>query len=219
MNTNVAVKNKTETLSPPTNGKQEIFYPTEEIKKVGETDFHYQQIEMLYQMLRLFFEAREDVYLSSDIMVYYEEGNPRRRFAPDLMVCFGQTNKKRRSYKLWEEKVVPSVIIEIASNATWEKDVKTKRRLYERLGVAEYYIFDPEYRYLKQPFLAYRLEYGELVRMAADDNRIYSPAIGLELVDTGEGLRLFNPETQEFLPTISEMAAELAKLKANGKKK
>jgi len=212
MNTNVAVKNITETLSPLTSGKTEVYYPSEERKKMGETDYQHIQISILEQMLRLFLMNRKDVYLASDLIVYYEEGNPNRRFAPDLMVCFGAENKKRRTYKLWEEKVVPQVIVEVVSKETWHKDVTTKRRLYGKLGVAEYYIIDPEYKYLPLPLFAYRLEFGELVRQAVENKRIFSQALGLELVDTGEDFRFFNPETNEFLPTNEDLQAKIEKL-------
>ena len=78
MNTNVAVKDKTKTLSPLTNGTTEIYYPSEERKKVGETDYQHIQISILEQMLRLFLMNKKDVYLASDLIVYYEEGNPNR---------------------------------------------------------------------------------------------------------------------------------------------
>lgn len=213
MNTNVAVKDKTKTLSPLTNGKTEVIYPSEERKKMGETDYQHIQISILEQMLRLFLMNRKDVYLANDLIVYYEEGNPNRRFAPDLMVCFGAENKMRRTYKLWEEKIVPQVIIEVVSKETWQKDVTTKRRLYEKLGVEEYYIIDPEYKYLPSPLFAYRLEFGELVRQSINNKRIFSPALNLDLVDTGEDFRLFNPETKEFLKTAVELAKEVEELK------
>lgn len=212
MNPNTAVKNKTKTL-PPANGR-EIYYPSEERKKIGETDYQHFQISILEQMLRLFLKDKKDVYLASDLIVYYEEGNPNRRFAPDLMICFGAENKMRRTYKIWEEKIVPQLIIEVVSKETWQNDVTTKRRLYERLGVEEYYVIDPEYKYLPAPLFAYRLEFGELVRQAIDDKRIFSPALNLELIDTGKEFRFFNPETQEFLPTNLELQSENEKLKA-----
>ena len=210
MNTNVAVtlpKNKI----LPKNG--EVVYPSEERKKMGETDFHYRQIELLFQMLQLFFEARQDVYFASDIMFYYEKGNIHKRFAPDLMICFGISNEKRRSYKLWEEKVMPSVIFEVASEATWEKDVTTKRRLYEKLGVAEYYVIDPEYKYLPSPMLAYHLEFGELVRQSVQNNRIFSKALNLEIVNTGEDFRFFDVAIGECIPTVNDLKAEVERLK------
>ncbi len=203
MNTNIAVSSPKSKIQPK-NG--EIYYPSEEKKKLGETDFQHIQISILEQQLRLFLNEKKDIYLASDLIVYYEEGNPNRRFAPDLMVCFGVENKKRRSYKIWEEKQVPQVIIEVASEATWQKDVTFKRRLYERLGVEEYFVIDPEYKYLTQPLIAYHLEFGDLVRQAINNNRIFSHLLDLELVDTGADFRFFNPETQEFLPTAQELS-------------
>jgi len=203
MNTNIAVSSPKSKIQPK-NG--EIFYPSEEKKKLGETDFQHIQILILEQQLRIFLSEKKDIYLASDLIVYYEEGNPNRRFAPDLMICFGVENKKRRSYKIWEEKQVPQVIIEVASEATWQKDVTTKRRLYERLGVAEYYIIDPEYKYLTQPLIAYRLEFGDLVRQAINNNRIFSHLLDLELVNTGTDFRFFNLETDNFLPTAQELS-------------
>ena len=204
MNTNVAdilPKNKIQQK----NG--EVFYPSEESKKMGETDYQHLQISILEQQLRLFLSEKKDVYLASDLIVYYEEGNPNRRFAPDLMICFGVENKKRRSYKIWEEKQVPSIIIEVASEATWQKDVTTKRRLYEKLSVAEYYVIDPEYKYLPQPILAYRLEFGELVRLSIQNDRILSAVLNLEIVNTGEDFRFFDAEKNEFISTVSDISS------------
>ena len=215
MNTNVGVRNKAKIL-PLINGNEEAIYPSEEKKKLGETDYQHIQISILEQQLRIFLSEKKDVYLASDLIVYYEEGNPNRRFAPDLMVCFDVENKKRLSYKIWEEKVVPSVIIEVASEATWQKDVTTKRRLYEKLGVVEYYVIDPEYKYLTQPMLAYRLEFGELVRQAIQNDRIFSEELNLELVNTGEDFRFFDVEKDEFISTVSDIStlkAEIERLK------
>ncbi len=211
MNTNVAIANKS--LSRPTNGITEIYYPTEERKKMGETDFQHVQISILEQTLRLFLMDRQNVYIASDLIVYYEEGNPNRRFAPDLMVCFGAENKMRRTYKLWEEKIVPQVIIEVVSKETWQKDVTTKRRLYEKLGVEEYYVIDPEYKYLTQPILSYRLEFGEFVRVSVQNNRIFSEALNLEIVNTGEDFRFFDVEKGEFIPTVTDLKIENDRLR------
>lgn len=216
MNTKIAVKHNTKTLPPKITGKKETIYPSEEPKKMGETDYQHIQISILEQMLRVFLTDRKDVYMASDLILYYEEGNPNRRCAPDLMVCFGVENKKRRSYKLWEEKVVPQFVVEVASKETWEKDVTTKRRLYEKLGVKEYYVLDPEYKYLPQPMLVYRLEFGELVRVSVQNNRIFSEVLNLDLVNTGEDFRFFDTEKDKFLPTIADISAmqeEIERLK------
>ncbi|MBA2494912.1 MAG: hypothetical protein H0V31_09495 [Acidobacteria bacterium] len=53
---------------------------------------------------------------------------------------------------------------------------------------------------------------GELIKVEVKDKRVLSESLGLELVDTGETLRLFNPATNEFLMTTEEMAQKLAEL-------
>ncbi|MGI8670624.1 MAG: Uma2 family endonuclease, partial [Aridibacter sp.] len=116
-------------------------------------------------------------------------------------------------YKLWEEERVPQVVFEISSTSNWRDDLSKKYSLYEKLGVKEYYIFDPEYKALDEPLLAYHLTEGEFVKADVEDKRIFSPTLHLEIVDTGKDLRLFNPNAKEFLMTMEEMAAELAKLK------
>jgi hypothetical protein len=86
--------------------------------------------------------------------------------------------------------------------------------LYERLGVSEYFIFDPEYSYQQQPLLAYRLQEGQLLQLEVISGRINSEELGLEFVDTGETLRLFNPATNRFLMTEDEAIDEVARLRA-----
>jgi hypothetical protein len=38
-------------------------------------------------------------------------------------------------------------------------------------------------------------------------------SVGLEIVDTGEGLRLFNGETNQFMRTLSESENEVTRLR------
>lgn len=85
--------------------------------------------------------------------------------------------------------------------------------LYQQFGVKEYYIFDPEYDYLPEPLIAYRLKRGELKQVPIKNNRIFSEELRLEIVDTGEGLRLFNPETNQFMRTLSESENEVTRLR------
>ena len=181
---------------------------------MGETEYHIKTIIALYQALDIFFKNRPDVRIFSDIMFYYESGEPRKVLSPDVMVVRGVGRHLRRTFKLWEEKV-PDVIFEISSRGTWKEDLQKKYQLYEGFGVKEYYVFDPEYDYLKdEPLIAYHLLDGSFQEMKVKRGRIFSPALGLEIVDTGETLRLSDPETKSFLPTIQELESEVEKLRA-----
>ncbi len=184
-----------------------IFYPESDGEPMAETDIHRDLILNLIKSLEFFFAEREDVYVTGNIMFYYVEGVPAEVVAPDVMVCFGIPKGKRTSYKTWEENdVIPSVIIEVASSGTWKKDRIEKKELYEMLGVKEYYIFNPKYPKTLPAFLAYKLNEGILEQVNITDGKVTSDILGLDLIDTGETLRLYNAETNEFLKTTEEFA-------------
>jgi hypothetical protein len=85
--------------------------------------------------------------------------------------------------------------------------------LYAWFGVPEYFIFDPEYK-LKPPLRAFRLRGKAYVEEAVTGNRTMSKELGLELVNTGKTLRLFDPKTGQFLPTPQEAVAALRQAEA-----
>ncbi len=204
---------KTQTLPKSTNGTAEIFYPSTIPDYMPENNIHFLLTANLVLVLRNFLNKHQGNYAFGDLMFYYEEGNPRKFVAPDVMVSLGLAEMPTRVYKLWTEKVVPSVIIEIASESTWDRDLTLKLAIYQRLGVSEYYIFDVEYKCSRRPLMAFRLTDFVYEEVEAVNNRVFSPSLNLELVDTGETLRLFNPETNEFLMTMEEMSAEITRLK------
>ena len=85
--------------------------------------------------------------------------------------------------------------------------------------MAEYFIFDPEYRHLDEPLLGYRMEgrwYTPLELTA--DGYLPSRVLGLDLADTGETLRLFDPNTRQFLKTRSESYDALREAEAENER-
>ena len=196
-----------------TKKREEIYYPESDGKPMAETDVHRDQMNYLIECLKIFFRGRKIAYVSGNIMFYYEEGNPHKSFSPDVMICFGVTPEDRRTYKLWEEKQFPQVVFEISSRSTWGEDLNKKWFLYQKFGVKEYYIFDPEYDYLPEPLIAYRLKKGELRQVEVKNGRIFSEQLGLEIVDSGEGLRLYDPQTNEFIKTLQEATEEIRRLR------
>ncbi len=184
-----------------------IYYPETDGKPMGETDLHIKLLLNLRFVLDGFFARDSQVYVGSNLLFYYEPGNPRKFVVPDVFVVRGVSKGDRRIYKLWEEGRAPNVVIEIASRETKKADLNSKLHLYERLGVAEYYVFDPEYRYVKPPFRAWRLNGGKYVEIAITDGRVRSDELGLELVNTGQTLRLLDPTTGQLLLTPEEETA------------
>jgi len=183
----------------------EVDYPESDGEPVAETDLHIQSIFDLRFALRDFFRRDELVYVGSNLLLYYVEGDPSKSVAPDVFLVRGVTKHDRRIYKLWEEKHPPNVVIEVSSRKTKDEDLKWKKQLYAWLGVNEYFIFDPEYK-LKPPLRAYRLRGKEYVEEAVTGGRVISEELNLELVNTGQALRLCDPHTGHFLLTPQEEA-------------
>lgn len=182
---------------------------------MAETGMHRDLMNDLIFELETHFRNQTDVYISGNLLIYYVEGNPGKRVAPDVFLVRGVSKRKRRIYKLWEEGSAPDVIFEISSRQTWRDDLQSKWKLYEQLGVKEYFIFDPEYDYLKdEPLIGYRLESGQYEQLEIKEGRIHSDALGLDLIDTGETLRLFDPQEEKFLQTSKEAAETLMETQA-----
>lgn len=193
-----------------------IEYPETDGKPMAETDVHAHLMIELRAALEAYFRHDPQVYVSGNLLLYYEEGNPRKNVAPDVFVVRGVPKHERRVYFLWQEGHAPSVIFEISSRSTYKEDLQRKWLLYAQLGVAEYYLYDPEYDYLKTGLTAYRPgDEGEYVEAPVKGGVIYSPALGLDLVDTGATLRLRDPQTGQFLPTRAEL--QLAQQQAEGR--
>lgn len=198
--------------APTTSQEKATIYPESDGKPMAETDVHAELLIDLRVALDNHFRNDPNVYVSGNLLVYYVEGNPAKCFAPDVFVVHGVPKGQRRIYKLWEEGVIPQIVIELTSRKTWREDLQTKWRLYEELGVQEYFIFDPEYDYLDEALVGYRLENGKYVELEIKDRRVKSETLGLELVDTGETLRLFDVATNQFLANTSESAIAFQEL-------
>ncbi len=193
---------------PPVPAAADVYYPESDGQPVAETDVHRTLMFELIGMLQTFFRADPHVYISGNLFLYYQEGNPRRVVAPDVFVVLGVPNQPRRIYKLWEEGVVPAVVFELTSRSTRGEDLRGKYDLYERLGVREYFLFDPLDEYLRPPLRGYRLQQGQYQPLAVEaDRSLWSVALGLALHVRGTQLRLYDPAGQRWLPTPQEEEA------------
>jgi Uma2 family endonuclease len=170
-----------------------IEYPESDGKPVGETDVHRREILHTIETLERHFRDAPDIYVSGNLMFYYEEGNPSAVVSPDVFVVKGVRKGLRRTYKLWEEGVAPCVVIEMTSRSTRLEDKGNKRALYALLGVREYFLFDPLGEYLKPPLQGFTLVDGEYAALPVEsDGGIISRELGLKLCRDETVLRLFD---------------------------
>lgn len=185
--------------------RSKVEYPESDGEPMGETGLHVQATLGLYGALRHYFGSRGDVYVAADMFLYYQEGKPSANTAPDVMVIKGVPNQERRIYKLWEEKVAPCTIFEVTSLSTWREDIVSKLMLYARLGVTEYYLFDPEGDYLDEQFTGFRLEDGLYTSITPEaDGTLRSRELGLAFWPEGYMLRVGDPATGERILMLDE---------------
>ena len=189
--------------------KKYIEYPESDGEPMGETDKHRKLIMELILTLEFFFQRKKNVYVSGDLMMYYVEGDPSKVISPDVFVVFGIPKGDRRVYKFWEEGHSPEIAMEISSRKTPKEDFDKKLKLYAELGGKEYFIFDPEYPRRRRALSAYRLSGNRYIELLITNGRVKSNVLGLELVDTGETLRLYNSRAKKFLPTEAERVEAL----------
>ena len=182
---------------------------------MGETDLHRKEMIRQLQLLERYF-AGQRVYVSGDLLLYYEQGNPKKFVVPDVFVVKGLQPFDRRVYKLWVERQPPDVIIETTSRKTKKKDTVTKPVLYSQLGVKEYYLFDPTQDYLDPPLQGHRLVGGQYEHMAADpQGSLVSDVLGLRLHAEQGQLMAYRLDTGEPLLTAEQaLQAEAQALQA-----
>jgi Uma2 family endonuclease len=190
-------------------------YPDSDGRPTGDTDFHDVALTWLCEALKGHFADIPDVHIGRNLVMYYKEGDPKSRRDPDALVAKGVVGKhRRRSFRVWEEGVVPCVLFEVASRRTWRVDVNVKPAEYAGIGVKEYFVFDPEGKHIEPVSQGFRTVKGKPVPMRpAADGSLVSKHLGLRLVPEGEMLRLIDVETGEPIPTKDERTEQERQLR------
>jgi Uma2 family endonuclease len=192
-------------------GLVDVYYPSSDGEPLAETESHLLAIFNALAGLRLFFRGRPDVYVISNMFLYYQEGDPGKRRSPDIMVVKGvDGRRKRRSFKTWEEKAVPRVVMEFTSKQTAAEDLGDKKELYRTLKVREYFLFDPLREYLPHPLMGSRLVRGAYQGLTADaDGAQVSEELGLRLVPEVDQLGLYDVQTGEKLLSMEDAISRM----------
>lgn len=60
-----------------------VYYPESDGKPMGETDLHREEMFRLIHSLQRFYAGRK-VYVSGNLLLYYEQGNPKKFVVPDV---------------------------------------------------------------------------------------------------------------------------------------
>jgi Putative restriction endonuclease len=182
----------------------EIFYPSSDSEPLAESYVHLYAILVTLEVLKQYLQGIQATVLA-DQFLYYAQGFPRLRVAPDVMVIFNVAPGGRDNYKIWEEGEVPSVIFEITSPGTKKQDTEQKKTLYEQLGVKEYWLFDPKGEWIEEKLRGYRLR-GEEYESITDG---HSEPLQLRLQAEGQLISFYREDTGEKLLIPQELKEAL----------
>jgi Uma2 family endonuclease len=192
------------TASFSTAKSKEIIYPSSDGEPVAETYDHLYALLTTLAVLTQYLQGRQATVLANQFL-YYSQGFPSLRVAPDVMVIFGVTPGGRDHYKIWEEGQVPAVIFEITSQGTKGQDLGFKKTLYEQLQVREYWLFDPKGEWIETQLKGYKLQ-GEIYQPIPDNK---SEVLNLRLESAGKIINFYREDTGEKLLIPDELAASL----------
>ena len=181
-----------------------LVYPESDGEPMAETPRHQQVMIDCMDILRSHFHGFADVYIGGNMLLYYEEGNPRKSVSPDVFMVRGLSKKELRTYKTWEQPSKLDFVLEVASPSTYTRDFNEKMEIYAKiLRVKEYYIYDP-YHEIEPYFIGFRLVGKNYEQIAFVNERLPSAVLGLELGEHEGVLRLYDPVKSAWLFTSQE---------------
>jgi len=195
-----------------------VVYP--ETDRMGEHELQRLIAELLRPMLARYLAERGVVaHAGADTFLYYAEGDPTKRVAPDVYVLPAVPQQLAvPSYKLWQVPP-PSFALEFVTSDAL-KDYVEAPVAYAALGCSELVLFDPEARVTskrRKKFTVFRrLARGFLQVDATHEDRVRSRALGCWLRAVGAGAELrvrlaTGARGDNLVPTDEE---ELARLRA-----
>ncbi len=176
--------------------KEQVVYPESDGKPMADNTKQFRWIVTLEGGFEALFHDREDVFVAGDLFWYPVEGRPDIRMAPDVMIVFGRPKGDRGSYKQWEEEgIAPQVVFEVLSPGNSLLEMAKKLEFYDRYGVEEYYLYDPD----SGDFTGW---------IRGEDGRLHvidpiegwtSPRLGVRFERENSNLRIIRPDGQRFL--------------------
>ncbi len=177
------VKHPIEQTDPPSSPRETMptMYdlPSEDPEDTGLPDeFHIWQPQLLSFGCQPPTYPRDQVFVASDLNLYYDPNNPQWHKRPDWFVVAGvprlYDNKELRlSYVMWQEGVRPLLVVELLSPSTRNEDLgktkaqpnspPTKWQVYEHILGVPYYILFDRYNDELKAFQLVGSKYQELV--------------------------------------------------------
>ena len=171
-----------------------VHYPDSDGRPMAENTLQFRWIVTIKEGLDALFRDRADVFVAGDLLWYPIEGDRKTRMAPDALVAFGRPKGHRGSYMQWlEDGIAPQAVYEVLSPGNRPGEMAIKRAFYERFGVQEYVVYDPE-----DGTLEVWGRDGDRLVAVAEPSGWTSPWLGVRLELDGVDLILTGPDGRPF---------------------
>lgn len=174
--------------------QKDIIYPDSDGKPMADNTKQFRCIVTTQGGLDALFQNHPNVFVAGDLLWYPVEGDNTICTAPDVMVVFGRPKGDRGSYQQWlEDNIPPQVVFEFLSPSNTLKEMAKKLKFYERYGVEEYYLYDPDD--------------GDLTGWRREENRLEvieemagwaSPRLGIRFELSSGELLIYRPDGERF---------------------
>jgi Uma2 family endonuclease len=177
-------------------------YPETDGQPMAENTIQYRWIVTIQGGLDAQFRHNPNVFVAGDLFWYPVEGHPEIRKAPDVMVALGRPKEDRGSYMNWlENNVSPQVVFEVLSPGNRPEEMQEKFEFYQRYGVEEYYIYDPE----EVRLTGWQRSGEKFVEIPRMDGWV-SPRLGIRFDLSGPELRIFGADGRPFASYLEVIA-------------
>jgi Uma2 family endonuclease len=175
-----------------------LMYPESDGEPMADNTTQYRWIVTIQGGLDAQFLHDPNVFVAGDLLGYPVEGHPEIRKAPDVMVALGRPKEDRGSYMNWlEDNISPQVAFEVLSPSNRAAARQDKFEFYQRYGVEEYYIYDPDEVQLR----GWQRRGEQLVEIPQMDGWV-SPRLGIRFDMSGSELQIFGADGRRFLSFV-----------------
>ena len=179
-----------------------VVYPDSDGEPIADNTLQYDWIVRLQGNLD---GALPNAFVAGSILWYPVQGDPGTRIDPDVLVALDRPKGYRGSYRTWEEGRAPDVIFEVLSPGNTLAEMIRKWRFYDRFGVQEYYVLDPD-----RPTLTGWVRRGGVLDEVIDLHGFVSPLLGIRYELSDAAVQVYHRDGRPFLTFVEQIAASAA---------
>ncbi len=185
----------------------------------------------IHDKLENHLQDKVDMIVISDIQMFWDVPGLEKRPFPDVCVIphIKDEEDLDESFDCRKHHTRPCLIVEVTS-PNYEKGDLKKVEIYQRAGVKEYIIINPQQKRKSRAFelMGYRLEHGRYKRIEPDrDGRLLSQTTGvlfglkgqakrkIELINAATGKPLLSNREEKARAVQAESLAQTESIRAN----